>query len=192
MNQHLDRRRPVAAYPYHVYLGPSHVVEVKKGGQQIGIYLITPTHRRRGVLLPINIWYILQNSIDIVNLAINFSQGVISSEQYDFGWGSASGQSGWPTRHGAICYTGESANKFEPYIGGDDTTNSIYTSTTNTAPNESIANSLGTLSPTQNTTYPAGDGFIGWSHDTNSFTPKEEAVGFYDFFTTNHPDGEGR
>lgn len=41
------RRRAVAAYPYHIYLGDTHVVEVKKGGLQIGIYLITATLRRR-------------------------------------------------------------------------------------------------------------------------------------------------
>ena len=54
------RRRAVAAYPYHLYLGDSHVVEVKKGGLHIGIYLITPTSRRRGVVLPLDAWLALQ------------------------------------------------------------------------------------------------------------------------------------
>jgi hypothetical protein len=72
----VTKRRPIAAYPYHIYLGDHHVLEVKKGGEKIGIYLITPTLRRRGVLLPLTVWIDLQNSIDIVNLAIQFSQGL--------------------------------------------------------------------------------------------------------------------
>ena len=65
------RRRAVAAYPYHLYLGETHVVEVKKGGLHVGIYLITPTSRRRGVVLPLDAWITLQNSVSIVNEAIN-------------------------------------------------------------------------------------------------------------------------
>ena len=85
------RRRTVAAYPYHVYLGDKHVVEVKKGGQQIGIYLITPTARRRGVVLPVEAWIALQNSVEVVNLAIGFSQGGLNDgaeerlNQYGYG-----------------------------------------------------------------------------------------------------------
>ena len=77
-NIHTDRRRAVAAYPYHIYLSDTHVVEVKKGGQYIGIYLITPTARRRGVVLPLAVWVALQNSFQQVNYAVSISQGVIT------------------------------------------------------------------------------------------------------------------
>jgi hypothetical protein len=73
------RRRTVAAYPQHVYLGDSHVVEVKKGGLHIGIYLITPTSRRRGVVLPLDVWLLLQTSLETVNQAINTSLAIIQN-----------------------------------------------------------------------------------------------------------------
>jgi hypothetical protein len=87
MNIPLKTRRRVAAYPYFVYLSDTHVVEVKQGGLYIGIYLITSTSRRRGVVLPLQAWVALQNCTDIVNLAIDYSQGIdndnTSSLTYD-------------------------------------------------------------------------------------------------------------
>lgn len=77
MTQIKKKRRTVAAYPYHVYLGDKHVIEVKKGGLKVGIYLITPTSRRRGVVLPLEVWITLQQSFDIVNTAINLSRQII-------------------------------------------------------------------------------------------------------------------
>ena len=85
MNLGVERRRTVAAYPYYVYLTDTHVVEVKKGGHNIGIYLITPTSRRRGVVLPLTAWIALQNAISTVNLAIDISQGQQISNNNNYG-----------------------------------------------------------------------------------------------------------
>ena len=81
----LKRKRRVAAYPYHVYLSDKHVVEVKKGGLNIGIYLITPTNRRRGVVLPLSAWEALQDSTEIINLAIDYAKGIISTNAEGYG-----------------------------------------------------------------------------------------------------------
>jgi len=77
MNLVFKRKRRVAAYPYHIYLSEKHVIEVKKGGQHIGIYLITRTNRRRGVVLPLSAWIALQDFAGIVNLAIEYAKGTV-------------------------------------------------------------------------------------------------------------------
>ena len=182
MDQHFDRLRPVAAYPYHVYLGPSHVVEVKKGAQQIGIYLITATHRRRGVVLPIDIWYILQNSIDLVNLAIDFSKGLIVESNYDCSTSNQYGHGWWDGQYpGGNATTGLTPKFEEPYRDSSASLNTRF------------GDVGATFQPTNTSqTLETDGGCVGWPNDGHSFSPKEEAIGFYEFFTTNHPDGEGR
>ena len=73
------RRYKKRSYPltgqHIIYLGPTHAVEVKKGGLYIGIYIITASNRRRGVILPQAVWTDLQNSIDVINLAIELAGG---------------------------------------------------------------------------------------------------------------------
>ena len=65
---------------YHsIYLGDSHVVDVKKDGLYIGIYVITQTKRRRGVILPLTAWRALLDSTDIINLGIAFQRGDVLS-----------------------------------------------------------------------------------------------------------------
>jgi hypothetical protein len=81
MSRQVVRRRPRPVYPYQVYLSNTHVVEVKKGGTHIGIYLITETDRLRGVVLPLTIWWALQNSMSIINVAISCAQRAIYPQQ---------------------------------------------------------------------------------------------------------------
>jgi len=71
------------ALPYYIYLGDNHIVEVKRGGEQIGIYVITPSLRRRGVVLPSAVWTDLINSIDIINLAIDLAKGTLGLNIYE-------------------------------------------------------------------------------------------------------------
>jgi hypothetical protein len=62
-------------HPYTVELGTTHVVEVKNGGLYVGIYVLTKSNRRRGVILPFGIWMTLLESIDSVNGAIDRARG---------------------------------------------------------------------------------------------------------------------
>ena len=107
MNIHIEKRRPVAAYPYHIYLGETHVVKVKKGGLQVGIYLITPTLRRRGVVLPLDAWIALQNSAELVNIAVGCAQASVNSNGYRFGENISDGY-------------GNGANSVTPTLTGQD------------------------------------------------------------------------
>ena len=68
--------------PYYIYLGDNHVVEVKRGGLQIGIYVITTSLRRRGVVLPTKVWRDLTECIDIINLAIDLATGSVAIDRY--------------------------------------------------------------------------------------------------------------
>ena len=69
--------------PYYIYLGDNHIVEVKTGGEQIGVYVITASLRRRGVVLPYVVWTELINSIDIINLAIDLAKGTLGLNIYE-------------------------------------------------------------------------------------------------------------
>jgi hypothetical protein len=74
MSLHYIKHQPATTDAHDIYLGTTHVVEVKKGGLYIGVYLITRTQRRRGVILPYDIWLDLVNSIDVINLGIDFAR----------------------------------------------------------------------------------------------------------------------
>jgi hypothetical protein len=77
MELHFIETQYTATLPYYIYIGDTHIVEVKRGGEQIGIYVITPSLRRRGVVLPYNVWSELISSIDIINLAIDLTKGTL-------------------------------------------------------------------------------------------------------------------
>ena len=63
--------------PYTIYLGETHVVEVKKGGLYIGVYLITPTLARRGLILPRTVWKILIEQTLTINSAIDSARKLV-------------------------------------------------------------------------------------------------------------------
>jgi hypothetical protein len=70
------RRKTPQVQAFTIKFGDTHLVEVKKGGGRIGIYLETRTRRRRGVVLPYQAWIDLLASLDAINLAIDFAGGV--------------------------------------------------------------------------------------------------------------------
>ena len=67
---------PVA--PYVVQLDATHVIEVRNKGQQLGIYTVTPSGKKRGVLLPIDTWYSLERNRNLVNVAIDLATGSVA------------------------------------------------------------------------------------------------------------------
>jgi hypothetical protein len=71
---------PHAGPPFNISLGDTHLVEVKKGGLYIGIYVITPSLRKRGAILPHSAWKALVESADIINSAIDFSRRIALGE----------------------------------------------------------------------------------------------------------------
>ena len=46
-----------ASVPYVVHLDDTHIVEVRKQGEELGIYKVTVSGKKRGNLLPIDIWH---------------------------------------------------------------------------------------------------------------------------------------
>jgi hypothetical protein len=62
--------------PHSLILGTSHIVEIKKGGLHVGIYVITSSLRRRGVILPLDVWSALVSSIDAINFEIDCMRGI--------------------------------------------------------------------------------------------------------------------
>ena len=50
-------------------------MEVKNGGFHVGIYVLTKSNRRRGVILPFSIWLTLLESIDCINSRIDCARG---------------------------------------------------------------------------------------------------------------------
>jgi len=70
--------------PYTVWLDDTHITEVKKGGQQVGIYTITPTLKKRGILLPVETWYALYKYRNHVNLSVDLATGIISPSQVSY------------------------------------------------------------------------------------------------------------
>jgi len=62
-----------------INLAGTHVVDVKKGGLYVGIYVKTKSNRRRGVILPYAAWTALLGKIDTVNLGIDFERGLALS-----------------------------------------------------------------------------------------------------------------
>jgi hypothetical protein len=59
-----------------ISLCPTHLVDVKKGGLYIGIYVKAINDKRRGVILTYAAWIGLLNKIDTINLGIDFERGV--------------------------------------------------------------------------------------------------------------------
>ena len=63
--------------PYAIPLGETHKIEVKKGGLYIGVYLITPTLARRGLILPRTVWNILLQKTLIINSGIARAREIV-------------------------------------------------------------------------------------------------------------------
>jgi hypothetical protein len=75
MTSAVNIRPQSVPHPYTVNLGTTHVVEVKNGGLYVGIYALTKSNRRRGVILPFGVWLTLVESIDQINGAIDRARG---------------------------------------------------------------------------------------------------------------------
>jgi hypothetical protein len=83
--------------PHSLILGSSHVVEIKKGGLHVGIYVITSSLRRRGVILPVDVWTALVSSADAINFEIDSMRGIplgstSASSIFNYGFIEESGQ----------------------------------------------------------------------------------------------------
>ena len=77
--------------PHSLILGSSHVVEIKKGGLHVGIYVITSSLRRRGVILPVDIWTALVSAVEGINCEIDSMRGIpigttSASSIFDYGF----------------------------------------------------------------------------------------------------------
>ena len=66
---------------YIVHLDATHVVEVRKQGEQIGIYTVTTSGKKRGILLPIDSWHSLEKYRHLINVAIDLSVGTLTTEK---------------------------------------------------------------------------------------------------------------
>ena len=69
---------------YRVYLGNSFVAEVQKKGTRVGIYTLTTRDRKRGVVLPVEVWRTLDASRDIIKTAIDICGGGIQTYRDEF------------------------------------------------------------------------------------------------------------
>lgn len=80
MEQHQIFHTPVIFDPPStVYLDATHLTEVRKGGHQIGIYTLTTTGKKRGILLPTDIWYALVRCSNLINVTIDLTTGKLTT-----------------------------------------------------------------------------------------------------------------
>jgi hypothetical protein len=91
--------------PHSLILGTSQVVEIKKGGLHVGIYVITSSLRRRGVILPVDVWTALVSSVDAINFEIDSMRGIplgttSAASLFDYGFIEQGGQYNVATSNG--------------------------------------------------------------------------------------------
>ena len=83
-NTHIYNRTCQSLHPSHtVYLDQTHIVEVRKQGQQIGIYTITKSGKKRGILLPLTTWQSLNKLTNLINVTIDLAVGSIDFNQIE-------------------------------------------------------------------------------------------------------------
>ena len=109
------KQKSPASEQHIIYIGNSHVVEVKKGGLRIGIYVITKTQRRRGVILPYDTWISLINSIDVINLGLDFARELPLNST---GWSTNQQQQQYASVQGGYNYgvTATETGQFTPAL----------------------------------------------------------------------------
>ena len=66
-----------------IYLDATHIVEVRKYGTQIGIYTITTTGKKRGILLPIDTWKALDKLRNLVNVTVDLAEGSLPIDKIE-------------------------------------------------------------------------------------------------------------
>lgn len=64
--------------PYKVFVDATHLTQVPKGGEHIGIYALTPTGKKRGILLPVDTWYALERYRNLINVSIDLATGKLT------------------------------------------------------------------------------------------------------------------
>lgn len=64
--------------PGTIHIDSNHIAEVRKQGQQLGIYTLTTTGKKRGILLPIDTWYSLLQHSNLINVLIDVETGVLT------------------------------------------------------------------------------------------------------------------
>ena len=67
--------------PYIVQVDANHVVEVRKKGLQVGIYTLTVSGKKRGILLPVKTWRSLERLHRLINVALDLAGEVITPSE---------------------------------------------------------------------------------------------------------------
>ena len=71
----LDIRAPTYQ-PNIIPIGRRHLVEIRQKGKAVGIYTLSlVNNKKRGVSLPLDVWFLLQEQLAIINLNIQFASG---------------------------------------------------------------------------------------------------------------------
>jgi len=79
----LDIRHPVYE-PNVIPIGPRHLVEIRQRGKVIGIYTLSlVNNKKRGVCLPLEVWYALQEQLTLINLNIQFATGTVGIDVFE-------------------------------------------------------------------------------------------------------------
>ena len=71
--------QPATAYVVH--LDALHIVEVRKQGEEVGLYKLTASGKKRGILLPIDVWQTLGKFRNLINVAVDLSVGTLTSDK---------------------------------------------------------------------------------------------------------------
>ena len=66
---------------YVVHLDATHIAEVRKQGEQLGIYTVTASGKKRGILLPIDTWHAIEKYRHLINVAVDLSVGVLTTDK---------------------------------------------------------------------------------------------------------------
>lgn len=69
---------PPICGPCTIPLDTNHVAEVRNKGKQIGIYAVTQSGKKRGILLPVDTWHSLGKHVNLINVALDLVNGTVA------------------------------------------------------------------------------------------------------------------
>ena len=66
--------------PFYFLLGNTHVIEIKKGGTYLGLYFLTKTRKKRGVIFHESVWNLIQKAAHGVDAVLGFAKAVAAGK----------------------------------------------------------------------------------------------------------------
>jgi hypothetical protein len=66
--------------PFYFLLGNTHVIEIKKGGTYLGLYFLTKTRKKRGVIFHESVWNLIETASHGVDAVFGFTKALAAGK----------------------------------------------------------------------------------------------------------------